>query len=155
MISCATVPPERVDGRPEKKCLGILTPSVFCTLNLANRKAAQITKNRPVHQTIGVEKCEQAFTMSMAGATPNVIMSAMESNWAPVLLVLFIRRARRPSKVSSAIATIISHDAITKLWFMTHNIEIKPQAIFPTVIKIGNVSFILTEIPPHESAFFG
>ena len=73
-------------------------------LNRARRTAAAATKMKPAAQPSRPSGCSAQANDMIAGATPNEMMSAIESNSTPNWLVLPVIRAMRPSSMSSTIA---------------------------------------------------
>jgi hypothetical protein len=70
-------------------------------------------KNKPTPHKKRLGKFVHVLIIRMAGAIPKVVKSAIESNWEPNLLEVFIMRASLPSKASNAIAATINQAAIS------------------------------------------
>ena len=73
-------------------------------LKRASRTAAAATKRKPTAHPSRPSGSSPQLNDRMAGATPNEITSASESNSTPNSLVVPVIRATRPSSMSSTIA---------------------------------------------------
>ncbi len=83
--------------------------------------------------------CRPALSMSIAGATPKEIRSAIESNSAPKSEVAFSRRAERPSSTSRRPHHTMIHAASSSspIWLVT--IEPMPSSRLSAVKLFGIV----------------
>ena len=73
----------------------------------------------------------------MPGATPEVTISAKESNCLPNSLPTFNKRAANPSKKSKKIPNKINKAAICKLFKAAASTATTPQKRFNSVMRFG------------------
>ncbi len=81
-------------------------------LNRASRIAAAATNMKPAAQPRRPSACRPHENDRMAGAMPNEMMSAIESNSTPNSLAVLVMRAIRPSSMSSTTAKPMNGAAV-------------------------------------------
>ena len=81
-------------------------------LKRARRTAAAAMNRNPTAHPIRPSGCRPQLKARIAGAMPNEITSASESNSMPKSLVAFAIRATRPSSMSSTMAKPMSGAAV-------------------------------------------
>jgi hypothetical protein len=82
-------------------------------LKRARRTAAAATNKKPAAQPSRPSGCSPHENTMIAGATPNEMMSASESNSTPNALVVPVMRAMRPSSMSTMMAKPMNGAAVT------------------------------------------
>ena len=147
--------PPAGEGTPSKK-LSLHDGSWFeLTLNLAKRKATQITYIKQSSQPNLPSVLSFQKYIINAGATPKLIMSVSESNSFPTLEVPLINLAIRPSRPSIKAAKRIAIIASSNLPSKANRIDVKPMHTPINVSMFGKIILALFLSATIFKLFFG
>ena len=114
-------------------------PDVAWMLKRASRIAAALTNMKPAAHPSRPSGCNPQLNDSTAGATPNEITSASESNWRPNALSPPVSRAMRPSSMSSTNAKPMNGAAVSNSPRIAYTMHAYPQNMLPSVNKLGRM----------------